>query len=91
MTKSSVYGYDPETKAQSSQWKSPGLSRPKKARQSLSNMKTMLVVFFDSTGIVHDEYAPRGQTVNQEYYKSVLEPLSVNVRKKRPALWRDKN
>ena len=30
------------------------------------DVKTMLVVFFDSTGIVYHEYAPRGQTVNQE-------------------------
>jgi len=27
-----VYGYDPETKQQSSQWKSPGSTKPKKAR-----------------------------------------------------------
>jgi len=27
-----AYGYDPETKQQSSQWKSPGSPRPKKAR-----------------------------------------------------------
>ena len=86
-----VYGYDPETKAQSSQWKSPGSPRPKKARQSRSNVKMMLVVFFDSTGNMYYEYAPRGQTVNREYYKSVLERLHENVRKKRPALWRDRN
>ena len=85
-----VYGYDPETKAQSSQWKSPGSLRPKK-RQSRSNVKTMLVVFFDSTGIVHHEYAPWGQRVNEEYYKSVVERLRENVSKKRPVLWRDKN
>lgn len=85
-----VYGYDPETKAQSSQWKSPGSPRPKKARQSRSNVKTMLVIFIDSTGIVHHEFSPSGQTVNQEYYKSVLQRLRENVRKKRPALWRDK-
>jgi len=42
-----VYGYDPETKQQSSQWKSPGSSRPKKARQSRSATKSMLIVFFD--------------------------------------------
>jgi hypothetical protein len=29
---SMVYAYDPETKLQSSQWKSPGFPRPKKAR-----------------------------------------------------------
>jgi hypothetical protein len=41
-----VYGYDPETEQQSSQWKSPGSSRPKKARQSRSAKKSMLTVFF---------------------------------------------
>jgi histone-lysine N-methyltransferase SETMAR len=42
-----VYGYDPETKQQSSQWKSPGFPRPKKARQSHSLTKSMLIEFFD--------------------------------------------
>jgi hypothetical protein len=43
-----VYGYDPETTLQSSQWRSPSSPRPKKARQVRSNVKTMLMVFFDS-------------------------------------------
>ncbi|PNF41749.1 hypothetical protein B7P43_G03429 [Cryptotermes secundus] len=33
-----VYGYDPETKMQSSQWKHPTSPRPKKARQVRSNV-----------------------------------------------------
>src|ERR1700729_3035681 len=37
-----IYCYDPETKTQSSQWKSPGSPRPKKARQTRSKIKTML-------------------------------------------------
>jgi len=37
-----VYGYDPETKAQSSQWKHPESPRPKKARQVQSKIKVML-------------------------------------------------
>ena len=37
-----VYGYDPETKAQSSQWKHPESPRPKKARQERSKIKVML-------------------------------------------------
>ena len=52
-----VYGYDPETKQQSLQWKSPGSPRPKKARQSCSATKSMLFVFFDIRGIVHREFA----------------------------------
>jgi len=55
-----VYGYDPETK-QSSQWKSPGSPRPKKARQSHSTTKSMLIVFFDIRGIVHHEFAPKAR------------------------------
>ena len=37
-----VYGYDPETKAQSSQWKHPESPRPKKARQVRSKIKVTL-------------------------------------------------
>jgi histone-lysine N-methyltransferase SETMAR len=58
-----VYGYDPETKQQSSQWKGPGSPRPKKARQSRSATKSMLIVFFDIRGIVHHEFATEGQNV----------------------------
>ena len=33
-----------------------------KARQLRSKIKVMLIVFFDSCGIVHHEYAPQSQT-----------------------------
>jgi len=59
-----VYGYDPETKQQSSQWKGPSSPRPKKGRQMRSKTKFMLLGFFDSEGIVHHKYAPDGQTIN---------------------------
>jgi len=48
-----VYGYKPETKRQSSQWKSPTSPRPKKARQMKSNLKSTIITFFDIKGIVH--------------------------------------
>ena len=62
-----VYGYDPETKQQSSQWKDPTSLQPKKGRQLRSKTKVMLLVFFDSEGIVHNAYAPDGQTINKEF------------------------
>ena len=43
-----VYGYDPETKSQSSQWKHLKSPRLKKAWQVCSNMKVMLTCFFDN-------------------------------------------
>ena len=47
------FQYDPETKRQSMQWKTQNSPRPKKARMSRSQVKTMLVCFFDHKGIVH--------------------------------------
>ena len=35
--------------------------RPKKARQVQSNVKVMLIVFFDMEGIVHYEYVPKAK------------------------------
>ena len=86
-----VYGYDPETKAQSSQWKRPSSPRPTKARQVRSKTKVMLTVFFDCKGIVHHEFAPENQTVTKEYYREVLRRLREAVRRKRRDLWESKN
>jgi hypothetical protein len=41
-----VYGYDIETKVQSSQWVGKSSLRPKKASQSQSNVKVLLIFFF---------------------------------------------
>jgi len=82
-----VYGYDVETKAQSSQWMKQGSPRPKKARMSRPNMNVMLLVFFDWQGITHQEFVPRGQTVNKEFYVAVLKHLREAVRRMRPQLW----
>jgi len=79
-----VYGYDPETKRQSSQWKSADSQRPKKARQVRSKVKVMLIVFFVMEGIVHYEYVPQGQTVNQQFYLQVLKRLRLAFSRKRP-------
>jgi len=35
----------------------------------------MLICFFDSEGIVHIEFVPQGHTVNQFYYREILEKL----------------
>ena len=81
-----IYGYDPETKQQSSQWKNPGSPRPKKARQSRSATKSMLIVFFDIRVIVHHDFVPEDQTVNAEFYCNDLRRLREDIRLKRPEL-----
>jgi len=86
-----VYGYDPETKQQSSQWKGPMSPLPKKGRQVRSKTKVMLLASFDSEGIIHHEYALDGQTINKEFYVEVLRRLPESVRRKRPENWRNGN
>jgi len=74
-----VYQYDPETKPQSAQWKTANSPRLKKFRQSKSRVKTMLLTFFNIRGIVHYEFVPTGQTVNQVYYLEVPKRLREKV------------
>ena len=57
------------------------------ARQSRSHVKSMLIIFFDFDGVVHYEFATRGQPINKEYYVEVLKRLHVAVRRKRPHFW----
>ncbi|XP_033230224.1 uncharacterized protein LOC117181538 [Belonocnema kinseyi] len=84
------FQYNPETKRQSSQWVSPHAPRPKKARMSKSKVKTMIITFFDSYRIVHKEFVPSGQTVNQGYYRLVLERLRKRVNRVRPDITRNR-
>jgi histone-lysine N-methyltransferase SETMAR len=81
-----IYSYDPETKQMSSQWSTVS-SRPKKAR----HVKSMLIASFGTDGLVHHENVPRGQTVNKEFHKTVLERLRDAVRRHRPEKWRSGN
>ena len=52
--------YNPETKRQSEEWHTKSSPRPKKASMSRSRVKTMIIVFFNSRGIVHKEFVPPG-------------------------------
>jgi len=49
----------------------------------------MLTVFFDYRGVVHYEFLVPSQTVNKEYYLSVMQRLREAIRKKRSELWAD--
>ena len=83
-----IYCYEPETKRQSSQWKHAGSPRPKKARQSKSTHKLLMIPFFDSTDMLYMHWVPTGQTVNKEYYVEVLREFSKRFRRKRPVLFK---
>ena len=49
------------------------------------------MTFFDIRGIVHSEFLPQSQTINQQVYKEILRRLFRSVREKRRELWQDKS
>lgn len=78
------FRYDPATKRQSAEWKSADSPKGKKLRLQKSKVKTMLICFYDSKGIIHHEFVPEGHTVNAQFYLGVLERLLKRIRRVRP-------
>ena len=62
------FRYDPTTKRKSAEWKSPASPKSKKVHLQKSRVKTTLVCFCDSTGIIHHKFVPEGQTVTGRFY-----------------------
>ncbi len=73
--KSSVPLYDPETKQSSQQWKTKAEPYPIKALRARAKRLTMLVAFFDLSGVIHQEFVPAGVRIRQEEYYEILECL----------------
>lgn len=63
--------YDPETKQDSSVWKTPSSPSPTKAMVKPSAKKMMFIVFFDTRGVVLCHAVPTGRTVTAQYYSKV--------------------
>jgi len=45
----------------------------------------MLIIFFDSQGVVHKKFVPGGKTVNAEFYKEIKDRLLKRIQRVRPA------
>ena len=86
-----VFQYNPEMKRQSMQWKTAESPTPKTAPMSKSKIKGMLIAFFDQKSLVHHDFVPEGETVNQYFYQQVLICLHDRVQCSQQALWSDKS
>jgi len=84
-----VYGYDVETKMQSSQWMGERFSSTKKSTdESVKDQGVVGCVFFlNWKGTAHHEFVPCGQMVNKQLYQEVLARLRDAVRRERSELW----
>ena len=63
--------YEPESKEQSTMWKTLGSPSPKKFKVSRSTKKQMFIMFFDIHGVILSHAILQGQTVTANYYSKV--------------------
>jgi len=82
MNETWLYHYDMETKQQSMVWRHSSSHRPKKFQVQESTGKVLALVFWDQDGILLIDYLPKGQTINAEYYLSLLVQL-YNIQKEK--------
>jgi len=75
MDKIWLYHYDPETKQQSMMWRHSSSPRPKKFRVQKPTGKVLASILCNQDGILPIDYLPKGQTINAEYYSSLLVKL----------------
>ena len=78
-----VYHYDPETKAQSMQWKHLDSPPPKKTRVQPSAGKVILTVFWDQDGVVMTDFLAKGTKISGAHHASLLSKLTKAIKFKR--------
>ena len=86
MDESAVSFHTPESKRNSKQWLKKGSPGPIKARVQASRSKQMVLVFFNSKGVIYTNYVPKGAKVDLSYIISAMKTFLKKLRKKRPGL-----
>jgi len=76
-----LYHYDLETKQQSVEWQHSGSMCPRKFQVQKSTGKVLASIIWDQDSILLIDYLPKGQTINEEYYSSLLVQLNDIFRK----------
>ena len=77
-----LYLYNPKTKQQSLEWQHSGSPRPKKFQVQKSAGKVLAPIFWDQDDILLIDYLPKGQTINAEFYSSLLMQLKDILKEK---------
>jgi len=70
-------------KQQSMEWRYNGSPHPKKFQVQKSAGKFLASIFWDQDGVLLIDYLPKSQTINTEYYLSLLVQLKDIFKEKR--------
>ena len=65
------------------EWRHSGSPRPKNFELQKSPGKFLASIFWDQDSILLNDYLPKGQTINAEYYSSLLVELKDSFKEKR--------
>ncbi len=84
-----VFTFDPRTKQADMEWTPPQAVHPHKALRSHSAKKCLLILFFDSHGVISTYFTK--ETVDTEIYIDAMCAIREAVRRKRPQLWQGQN
>ncbi len=80
--------YEPHMKRSTNAWLRSTERQPQKVSKDCYVRKVMLIVFWDSRGIVHREFVANGQGIDRHVYLQTMHNLWEKVRRRRPQLWR---
>lgn len=75
--------FDPETKAESVQWKHTDSPPPRKFKVAKSVGKIMTTIFWDSEGLLLVDFLQHGMTITGQYYADLLVKLREAIKEKR--------
>ncbi len=80
--------YQPQTKRSTSAWLRSNERHPQKPVQDRYVRKVMVIVFWDSQGVVHREFVADGRGINAAAYLQTMCDLREKIRHRRGQLWR---
>ena len=81
-----VHHFEPESKRASMEWRHPTSPRSKKFKSQQSAGKVMVIMFWDSVGVILVDLVSKGATINSDVYIDTLKKLKARIRRVRPAL-----
>ena len=80
--------YQPQTKRSTLAWLRSNERRLQKPVQDCYVRKVMVIVFWDSQGVVHREFMADGRGINAAAYLQTMRDLREKIRCRRGQLWR---